>query len=359
MGLSQDMYDIAVVGAGPAGATFARLAAAQYRVLVLDKKTDAPGSFHKPCGGLLSPDAQKALSRFDLTLPKEVLVDPQIFSVKTIDLATGLTRHYQRFYANLDRHKFDRWLQSLIPPQADCVTGQCTAVKRDGDGFRLSCRLADGAMREYRAKALIGADGAGSLVRRAFFPQKQIRRYVAIQQWFPETHRSPFYSCVFDPETSDCCSWSISKDHYFIFGGAFAPKGCRKSFERQKEKLKAFGFQFGEPLRTEACQVLRPSSPRAFCTGEGDVFLIGEAAGFISPSSLEGFSWAIQSGTMLTEALAPGFAGAAARYRRKTRALRVRLTGKMLKCPFMYRPALRRLVMESGVGSIRLYGEKK
>jgi len=38
----------------------------------------------KPCGGLLSEDAQLSLARYDITLPKDVLVDPQIFAVKTI-----------------------------------------------------------------------------------------------------------------------------------------------------------------------------------------------------------------------------------------------------------------------------------
>ena len=33
----------------------------------------------KCCGGLLSPDAQKLLAKFDLCLPTEVLADPQIF----------------------------------------------------------------------------------------------------------------------------------------------------------------------------------------------------------------------------------------------------------------------------------------
>ena len=32
------MYDIAVVGAGPAGATFARLVADRYKVLVVDER---------------------------------------------------------------------------------------------------------------------------------------------------------------------------------------------------------------------------------------------------------------------------------------------------------------------------------
>ena len=109
------MYDIAIIGLGPAGATLARLLDSSFSVVVIDKKVTEGTGVQKPCGGLLVHDAQKALSRFDLTLPKDVLVDPQIFAVRTLDIKTGIIRHYQRFYINLDRHKFDLWLRSLIP----------------------------------------------------------------------------------------------------------------------------------------------------------------------------------------------------------------------------------------------------
>ena len=80
-----DVYDVAIVGAGPAGATLARLIGGRFATAVIDKKGASDG-FRKPCGGLLSPDAQRALSRFDMTLPTDVLVSPQIFTVKTMDL---------------------------------------------------------------------------------------------------------------------------------------------------------------------------------------------------------------------------------------------------------------------------------
>ena len=76
-------FDIAVIGGGPAGATFARLLDSRFRTALIDGKTDSENSFRKVCGGLLSPDAQKAFAEFDLTLPKDILVDPQIFSVRT------------------------------------------------------------------------------------------------------------------------------------------------------------------------------------------------------------------------------------------------------------------------------------
>ena len=70
----------------------------------------------------------KALARFDLTLPKEVLVDPQIFAVRTIDLKTRQQRYYQRMYINVDRAKFDRWLLGLVPDTVEIRRGRCTDI---------------------------------------------------------------------------------------------------------------------------------------------------------------------------------------------------------------------------------------
>ena len=124
------LFDIIIIGLGPAGATLARLLDKRYSVAVIDKKQTKEKGFRKPCGGLLATDAQKALSRFDLTLPKHVLVDPQIFAVRTIDLDGGNTQHYQRFYINLDRHKFDLWLKSLIPDHVEIFEDAiCTGIK--------------------------------------------------------------------------------------------------------------------------------------------------------------------------------------------------------------------------------------
>ncbi|HOP11820.1 MAG TPA: FAD-binding protein [Oscillospiraceae bacterium] len=348
------IYDVAVIGAGPAGSTLARLLPETLKSVIIDRKNDGPDSFSKPCGGLLSTDAQKSLSAFALTLPKEFLVDPQIFSVKTIDLKTGLIRHYQRFYINLDRHKFDRWLFSLIPAYVEKLEAEVTDISRENGVFLIICKTPDGKTRQITAKQIVGADGANSIVRRTFFPYRKMRSYIAIQQWFAEAHRNPFYSCVFDPETSDCCSWSISKDNHFIFGGAFSPKNCRESFEKQKKKLEKYGFKFGEPIKTEACMVLRPKSFFDFTTGKDGVFLVGEAAGFISPSSLEGISFAIDSATVLADVLSGKAKNPERVYHIKTRKIRLKLLAKILKCPFMYGPILRHLIMASGLNTIKV-----
>ncbi len=350
------MYDVIIIGLGPAGAIFARQLDPRFKVLAIDKKGEG-SSFSKPCGGLLAPDAQKALTSFGLNLPKDVLCDPQIFSVKTIDLDSNLIRHYQRMYINLDRDKFDRWLISNVPDTVMKEQGTVTRILKEGDGYTVCYTLLNGEVKTARSRFVIGADGAKSSVRKLVCPKLKTREYLSIQQWFKDESPTPFYSCIFDSENTDCYSWSVSKDGCLIFGGAYPVKTAKQAFENQKAKLTHNGFKLSAPFKTEACLVLRPSGFKSFCLGKNGVFLIGEAAGFISPSSLEGISSAILSASALADAFNLPYHNekeVLARYSRKTLKQRIKLVFKLLKCPFMYNKRLRRPVMLSGVQSIKI-----
>ncbi|MBO5306174.1 MAG: FAD-dependent monooxygenase, partial [Clostridia bacterium] len=204
----KDFYDVAIIGAGPSGAVFAAellRKAPALSVLVVDGQSERN---QKVCGGLLAPDAQQMFARLGLTLPTSTLSDPQIFDVETIDLARGLVRNYQRHYLNMDRYAFDKWLVSLIPTNAHVYEGRCTALGKEGELAVLTL-----GEQTVKARYLVGADGANSIVRKAFFDDMPMQ-YVAIQQHFSCAEQTvlPPYSCIFDPETSDSCSWTIRKN---------------------------------------------------------------------------------------------------------------------------------------------------
>ncbi len=368
-GSKENTFDYIVIGAGPAASTFAREAAeAGFSILVIDGKS-VMGK--KPCGGLLAPDAQKLMAEYDFVLPKTVLVDPQIFSVKTIDLSSGIERSYQRYYLNMDRDAFDEHLLALVPDNGLRVKGRCVGIEKreDGKRFAVRAKLIGGETVMFFADNIVGADGASSIVRSTLFDAPMLK-YIAIQQWFKnEGTESPYYSCIFDRETSEGCSWTIHKDGYLIYGGCFERRASREAFEKQKVRFEAYiGEKLPEPEFTEACLVASPRKYRDFVTGSGGVWLIGEAAGFISASSLEGISSAVKSGSMLAGAvksarsikdLGQADKAISSKYARSAFKLKLKLLGKVAKHHIIFSHGLRQLIMKSGIQSIRTMAEKK
>ncbi|MDR0321736.1 MAG: FAD-binding protein [Treponema sp.] len=344
------MYDIAIIGLGPAGATLARLLDKKYKVIAIDGKNKESG---KCCGGLLAPDAQKMLARFDICLPKDVLVDPQIFSVKTIDLDNNIVKYYQRFYLNMDRAKFDNFLISLIPNNIEIRDNSiCKKIEKGNSIYRFTF-TSGGTERTEEAKMIIGADGANSIVRNIFYKKNKIEKYIAIQEWYKDGINSPFYSCIFDKKITSSYCWTISKDNYFIIGGAFPLNESNSRFEMLKEKVKNMGISFGELVKREGCFINLNKGSVNINTGKKGAYLIGEAAGMISPSSLEGISYSMESAKILAEIINNNCKSISHKYYTKTLYIKIRLFIKMLKKPFMYNRILRYFVMKSGIKTIK------
>jgi flavin-dependent dehydrogenase len=353
------MYDVIIVGSGPAGANLARLIGDKYKVLLIDKRelqNENPKSHvNKCCGGLLAPDAQKMIAKLGLGIPKDILVEPQLFAVRTIDLTNNLERLYQRFYFNMDREKFDRWLVSIIPAGVD---------KRFGSLFKSLAEIPGGYEIKYiyngqeitsRARVIVGADGALSRVRKSINKDISIpETYIAIQEWFECTHHIPYYTAIFDEEISDFYSWIIPKENYLLLGSALRPKeNSMEKYDILKTKLTQLGFNFDNKIKTEGAYIYRPKKVSQFYAGRDGIVLVGEAAGAISPSSAEGISYALKSSLYLAQSLEEGIDGALDRYKQKVKDIKLNLITKNLKSPAMYNPLLRQLAMKSGLQSIK------
>ncbi len=335
------VYDIIVIGGGPAGSSFLIHLAKKnknLKVLMIDNK-----SKNKVCGGLLNEKSQEFLSKMNISIPRDVLVSPQIFSIDVFDLNYPKTRKISKTYTNMDRDKFDKYLQSLITyPVIDAKVVKIEKSKK----FYVLTYKEDGVKKTIACRYIVGADGGASFTRKQAGIKLDTREYTSIQKWYSEKENNitPFLSAVFDNETSDCCSWTLSKNGMIAFGGAFPKKGASKIFEEQKEKLRKFGINLDNEVKTEACTVLRPKSMKSFSTGKGNVYLIGEASGLISPSSLEGISFALKSG----KALAESFTSKSIRktYKKKVTPLFLLALSKNIKGIGMYNEKIRQIILD-------------
>ncbi|MBS3986635.1 MAG: FAD-binding protein [Erysipelothrix sp.] len=342
--------NVVVIGCGVAGSIFAMHAPKHQSLCIIDKKNlkEAVG-LKKPCGGLLAPDAQKTLAKLKISLPLEVCASPQLFGVKTYDLQSKITRHYQRHYINLHRDHFDRYLASLLPPHVD-VVDEATVNSLDLLNKKLTY-IRHNETHELSFDVCIGADGAKSLVRSHLHAPK-MRHYLAIQEQFELKDYPPHLGCFFDASLTDSYAWINIKNDILEFGGAFPLKDSLKRYETFKSKMIDLGYPLKTPLHKEACLVNSPKTLSEIYLGQKDVLLIGEAAGWISPSSLEGMSYAMDSALIAAESLKSSDPYLS--YRKLSRSLKLKVFLKQLKSIVLYTPWIRWCVMKSGLDEVKV-----
>ena len=366
------MYDIVIVGAGPSGSALASLLDKRFKILVLDKRTvlynhitDELRTFQeddllcgKCCGGMLAPNAQKVLASTRWVFPKDILVSPQVFSLKVIDMKSKLRRLYQRNYININRKKFDKWLLDKAFKKAKIVqNASYKSAKKIDNGYEITY-LKNGKLFTEQTKMIVGADGAYSKVRKEFFSNvPRPKEYPAIQEWYKIEQPTPCYYAIADSEVTDFYSWIIPKEGYLILGSAIDDKyNANKKFELLKEKLKKEGFSFNKNdlVKKEGSLIFRPRSMREIALTKDNVALIGEAAGIISPSSSEGISYALRSAIILAEELNKDKNQGMKRYKKRAKFLAFKAVLKNFRSPFLYNMGwFRRLVMKSNVMTIK------
>jgi flavin-dependent dehydrogenase len=164
---------VAVVGAGPAGSLLAyHLARSGAAVTVFDPSHPR----EKPCGGGVTA---KALA----LLPPAPAGDPlpaRLLSSCRIDSGEGewVDVSLERPVAVASRLELDQWLLRRAT-EAGAVHAAERVVEVEGSG-----RLRTGKGRDERFDVIVGADGAGSLVRRSFLAPTPASRLAMAVGWF-------------------------------------------------------------------------------------------------------------------------------------------------------------------------------
>lgn len=285
---------VGVVGAGPAGSFLAqRLAEDGATVTVFDPSHPR----EKPCGGGLTAKALALLppSPPHDPLPARFLLACRFESGRSEGVEVALSRPV----AVASRRELDAWLlRRATEAGATHVAERVVEVEADG-----TLRTASGGRNRY--DVLVGADGAGSLVRRSFLaPTPPSRRHMAVGWFAPGT--SPML--VRFPPGLDGYLWLFPRpDHVGV--GICAPLASLPTRELlarlESEVARSFPAlreaEGGRYAHTIPSPSADPASIREIA-GERWA-LTGDAAALADPLTGEGIYYALRSAVVLADTL--------------------------------------------------------
>ncbi|MEZ0320186.1 MAG: geranylgeranyl reductase family protein [Pyrobaculum sp.] len=272
------MYDLVIVGAGPAGSTVATVATRLgLRVLVVDRLSPPR---EKPCGGGLTPRTQKLLNALGVEYPV-------YGSCKNIvTKAAGLKYELRKEPILITRRPdFDYAL--LKQSNAEFVKDHVIAVKDN---------VVVGRSGEYIGRIIIGADGATSVVAKSINAGNYKGEKTHGIAYMTIAKGPPSETCIIDFDAVINALGRVGYAWVFpLSEGANIGAGVgwgkwidlRSLVAKYAEEA---GYKpgpiYGHPLSLGYVRSL----------GEKNTLLVGEAAGLVDATTGEGIYYAVASG---------------------------------------------------------------
>ena len=282
-----DRFDVAVIGAGPAGsATAIRLARAGAKTLLIDK---ASFPRDKPCGGGLTLRAVRELP-VDPTPVVEHEVDRMEFRCR----GGRFVRRGRRgpFVLMTQRRRLDQYLAE-----------QAAAAGAD---FHDNTKL---ALEEIHAEVIVGADGANGTSAKALGLGGPIVHGVAYEGNAPYDDRYQGLALIELGSIPGGYGWVFPKgDHVNVGVGGWESEG-----PKLREHLAALCER--ESIDVDSLESVRghrlPLRRPGFVVARGKSLLVGDAAGLVDPLTGDGMYEAFVSARLASEAALDVLAGRA------------------------------------------------
>jgi flavin-dependent dehydrogenase len=317
--MAESTAEIAIVGAGPAGAHLASRLADKGREVIL---FDPRGAWEKPCGGGVPT---RAIREFAYILerssyPRKLV--RRITMISPVERRVSLT--VDEPFAIYSRKVLNGLvLDRAIETGAEFVRAGVSNFVREGDGWRIETD--DG--RTWRARFLVGADGAASFTRRrlvGIFPKQDLALAfgynVAVDDGSMTETPANGQRRQADSSTDEVVVrfpmnftgylWAFPRPGVMNFG--VASKLGEKTSDELRTLLSGFvkdyfGGRMPDSSRASFFGAKIPTldleSWKGLQTSGDGWALIGDAAGFADPITGEGIYYAFKSADLLAESL--------------------------------------------------------
>ena len=303
--------DVAVVGAGPAGAAAALFAAARgHRVIIFDKQAFPRD---KPCGEGLMPGGRPALR--ELGLEENVvsggappLRGIQFGRVEEPHVAVPFPAHDgEHAGLGIRRLTFDAQLADALGQHSGIQFSPQTEardIRRDSDGMTTVLTAAG----EVRARFVAVADGLRSALRHRLgwtVGPRPPHRYGIVAHWLMTAPVDPWVRITFDRGLE-------------VYEGPVAGDQRMVALLCYQDRMREFGGRLESRYR-EIAQAIRPGLRQADMVGpvsavgpfwygtrtvaDRGVFLVGDAAGFSDPITAEGVATGLRQARAFADAL--------------------------------------------------------
>ena len=295
------MYDVAIIGSGPSGASAAfQLAKKGFKAIIIEKE-NLPR--YKTCGG-----GFVFRGRRDMPFDVSSAVEREFFDVDIRFDAKKLALNTIRKKPIISMIMRDEFDYLIVQKAEELGVEVLQGEKLLALDFQTDFTVLTTTQQKIQAKFIIAADGALSATAKLAGWQETRMMCPALEYEIKvpdEDFERLSKSARFDIDVVPYgYGWSFPKKKHLSVGVGNFNKSNKKINlkENYKEYLKILGIE--TVLEEQAHGFIIPISPRKDGFVKQNVFLIGDAAGFADPLTAEGISNAIYSGKLAAEAIA-------------------------------------------------------
>ena len=303
------MFDVIIIGAGPAGCTAGKILAENGYKVLLAEKFKMPR--YKSCSGqLIQKTIDLVQNCFGEAVSESVMCAPAETEGMVFTDDKGRQFVFAQKGLNVWRSSFDHWLAERAALYgAEIRDGTAAVSCAECSGYITVTFKSGGAFYTEQSKYVIDCEGVVGALKRSITGKAApyITTYQTYNRGSVDLDNRYFYAFL-QPELSEYDAWFNVKDNQLVLGVAVKNKSeigrCYQSFLAHMHKN--YNLNIAQQMRTDQWLMpeIRPGC--AIDYGVGRVLFAGEIAGFLNPMG-EGISAGIESGCCAAKAVIDQF----------------------------------------------------